>query len=165
MTDSDSWDDEPTVSIAENDALATLNEERAAVLRSRTVTGDWCKCGKCYPVRFAKSHNDHDVTCCQETQGCEELCWESQLNLKRYACVTEHPGFYYHCLDSRYMQNVTHVFQRANLPSHASYRERQQRLRQTAYQSFTAWAHGRLGERNRTLNPPLCTESCEGEVS
>ena len=147
------------ISMAENDALAPLNEERAAVLRSRTVAGDCCKCQKCHPVRFAKSHND--VTCCQETQGCKELCWESQLNLKCYACVTEHPGFYYHCLDLRYMQNVTH----ANLPSHASYRECQQRLRQTSYQSFTAWAHGRLGERNRTLNPPLCTESCEGEVS
>ena len=31
---SDSWDDEPTVSMADDDALATLNEERAAVLRS-----------------------------------------------------------------------------------------------------------------------------------
>jgi len=141
---SDSWDDEPTVSMAEDDALATLNEERAAVLRSRTVTGDWCKCEKCYPVRFAKSHND--VTCCQETEGCEELCWEPQLNLN-------YLGFYYHCLDLRYMQNATHVFQCTNLPSHASYRERQQRLRQTAYQSFTAWAHGRLGEKNRIPIP------------
>jgi len=34
MIDSDSWDDEPTVSMADDDALATLNEERAAVLRS-----------------------------------------------------------------------------------------------------------------------------------
>ena len=38
MTDSD--DDEPTVSMAEDDALARLNEERAVVLRIRTVTGD-----------------------------------------------------------------------------------------------------------------------------
>ena len=79
-----------------------------------------------------------------------DYCWESRL--ERCSCVTDHSGFYYFCLDSRYIQNVTHVFQRAKLVS-LSYRERQQRLRQTAYQSFIAWAHGRLEERNRIPIP------------
>ena len=99
-------------------------------------------------MRFAKSHND--ITGCQETQGCMDLCWESRL--ERCSSVTDHPGFYYFYLDSRYIQNVTHVFQRAKLVSF-SYRERQQRLRQTACPSFTAWAHGRLGERIRIPIP------------
>ena len=70
MSDSDSWDDEPTVSAAEDAAMASLTEERAAVLRDRTANGDWCNCRKCFPVRFVISHDD--VPCCQETQGCDD---------------------------------------------------------------------------------------------
>ena len=58
MSDSDSWDDEPTVSPADDTAMAALTEERAAVLRDRTANGDWCNCQKRFSVSFAKSHND-----------------------------------------------------------------------------------------------------------
>ena len=46
MTDSDSWDDELTISVTEHAALDALNKERVAILESRTVNGDWCACGK-----------------------------------------------------------------------------------------------------------------------
>jgi len=43
MTDSDSWDDEPTISVTEH---AALNKERVVILKSQTANGDWCACGK-----------------------------------------------------------------------------------------------------------------------
>jgi len=46
MTDSDSWDDEHTISVTEHAALDALNKERVAILKSRTANGDWCACGK-----------------------------------------------------------------------------------------------------------------------
>jgi len=46
MTDSDSWDDESTISVTEHAALDALNLERVAILKSRTANGDWCACGK-----------------------------------------------------------------------------------------------------------------------
>jgi len=39
MTDSDSWDDEPTISVTEHASLDALNKERVAILKSRTETG------------------------------------------------------------------------------------------------------------------------------
>jgi len=46
MTDSDSWDDEPTISVTEHAALDALNKEGVAILKSRIANGDWCACGK-----------------------------------------------------------------------------------------------------------------------
>jgi len=46
MTDSDSWNDEPTISVTEHAALDALNKERVAILKSQTANGDWCACGK-----------------------------------------------------------------------------------------------------------------------
>jgi len=37
MTDSDSWDDEPTISVTEHDALDALNKDKVAILKSRTA--------------------------------------------------------------------------------------------------------------------------------
>ena len=44
MSDSDSLEDKPTVSAAEDVAMAALNKERVTVLRDRTANGDWCIC-------------------------------------------------------------------------------------------------------------------------
>jgi len=46
MTDSDFWDDEPTISVTEHAALDALNKEKVAILKSRTVNRDWCACEK-----------------------------------------------------------------------------------------------------------------------
>ena len=44
MTDSDSWDDEPTISVTGHAALDALNKERVAIFKSWTANGNWCVC-------------------------------------------------------------------------------------------------------------------------
>lgn len=138
----------------DEDQARVFDEEvhqRVAVLEARQAAGDWCQCGVCFPVKDAQSA--FDVTCCQESQAAVVVCnqYEEFGDTESYKCVTHHPSFYTNCLYQHQLQNMAHVYNRAGYNPQAHHPN--ERLRYTAYCSYTVWVHGYLGRRNRREIP------------
>lgn len=145
------WSDEPEEDDRESGLYDDEMADWARTLARRTATGDWCTCARCWPVQDALTASD--VTCCQESYAARILCngnYEFHVQLA-YGCVTDHPSFYHFCLYEYHLRNIAHVYQRAghNPQGVAA----NQRLRYTAYCSYTVWAHGHLGRQNRKEIP------------
>ena len=146
-----SWEDDVPEDEEQGRALNREYARRADVLQQRTANGDWCTCGTCYPTQDALSA--FDVTCCQESDEAKALCAQNPEfeDEEPYSCVTHHPCFYTYCLYEHGLNNRAHEYRMEGV--NQGMVERHEKLRYVAYRSYTGWAHGFLGRRQRKEIP------------
>jgi hypothetical protein len=77
--------------------------------------------------------------------------------IEPYKCMTGHPVFFYMCLYPSAIRNQSKIF---NIQGYDT-RGKNEKLRchYTAYRSYTAWIHGKLGFQNRKEIPQCVTKA------
>ena len=154
------WSEEEQEDLQEAQQFDDELERRAADLAARRARGDWCQCTMCFPVGHANSLSD--VTCSHESDAALVLCAHNKefRDANPYNCITHHPSFYHFCLYEHHLRNLRQVYNRAGYnPQGATENEK---LRFTAYCSYTVWVHGYLGRRNRREVPQCVMKIIRG---
>ena len=147
------WTDEELDDVHEHEAGNIDRRNRRELMEHRLAANDWCLCGveRCWPPGFA--YSVYDLQCCQQDEQIKEVCQEVSEGKAAHKCITDHPGFQFYCLDSRFLQNTYYLhkaFEHDDTRTSINNRKRY-----TAFRNFTSWVHGRLGQHKR-IPIPMC---------
>ena len=155
--DSPGWSDEDEATQEQLAEHQARQEERQRFFDLRMTTEDWCKCGGCIPVYFAKSWLD--LYCCQEFEQIKTICQQNKLynDNEKYKCIVEHPAFFHQCLYPFLLDNMRHIYSTAG-HSGANKKDLNEARRYIAYRQFTSWVRGRCGYKERRCIPQCATK-------